>query len=73
MLSCLAVSLALWCGHPNSTRRLLPIPWRLTPTTILGGISGVSMAYHLKTKCPDKTFAVLEGRGEIGGTWSLLR
>mmetsp|Transcript_9884 Transcript_9884/g.23281 ORF Transcript_9884/g.23281 Transcript_9884/m.23281 type:complete len:504 (+) Transcript_9884:176-1687(+) len=38
-----------------------------------GGISGVSMAYHLKTKCPDKTFAVLEGRGEIGGTWSLFQ
>jgi len=40
---------------------------------VLGaGISGVSMAYHLKTKCPDKTFVVLESRGEIGGTWSLF-
>ena len=39
---------------------------------VAAGISGVSMAYHLKTKCPGKKFVVLESRGEIGGTWSLF-
>ncbi len=33
------------------------------------GISGVGGAYHLKTQCPDKTFAVLEVLESFGGTW----
>ncbi|MFL0286493.1 flavin-containing monooxygenase [Mycobacterium sp. SMC-21] len=35
------------------------------------GISGIGMAYHLKTLRPDTSFVVLEGRDAIGGTWSL--
>jgi len=37
------------------------------------GISGIDAAYHLQTRCPDRTFVVLEGRGDIGGTWDLFR
>ena len=37
------------------------------------GISGVSAGYHLQTRCPGKTFAILEGRDRIGGTWDLFR
>jgi monooxygenase len=37
------------------------------------GLSGISAAYHLQTRCPDKTFAVLEARDCIGGTWDLFR
>ncbi len=37
------------------------------------GLSGVAAGYHLKTKCPDKTFALLEARDTIGGTWDLFR
>lgn len=35
------------------------------------GISGIGAAYHLKTFRPGTTFALLEGRDSIGGTWSL--
>ncbi|KWX25848.1 FAD-containing monooxygenase EthA [Mycolicibacterium wolinskyi] len=35
------------------------------------GISGIGAGYHLKTHRPDTTFAILEGRDSIGGTWSL--
>ena len=35
------------------------------------GISGIGMAYHLKTFRPGTSFVVLEGRDAIGGTWSL--
>ena len=35
------------------------------------GISGIGMAYHLKTFRPGTSFLVLEGRDTIGGTWSL--
>src|SRR5262249_16283788 len=37
------------------------------------GISGIGAAVHLQMHCPGKTFAVLEGRDAIGGTWDLFR
>jgi monooxygenase len=37
------------------------------------GLSGVGAACHLQTKCPGKTFAILEERDSIGGTWDLFR
>lgn len=37
------------------------------------GISGVDAAYRLKTRCPDKSWLILEGRERIGGTWDLFR
>jgi monooxygenase len=37
------------------------------------GISGIDAAYHLQTRCPGKSYAILEGRERIGGTWDLFR
>jgi cation diffusion facilitator CzcD-associated flavoprotein CzcO len=37
------------------------------------GISGVGAAHHLLKHCPSKTFAILEAREEVGGTWDLFR
>jgi monooxygenase len=37
------------------------------------GISGIGAAYHLQKSCPDRSFLILEGRGDIGGTWDLFR
>lgn len=37
------------------------------------GISGIGAAYRLKTECPSQSFAVLEAREAIGGTWDLFR
>jgi cation diffusion facilitator CzcD-associated flavoprotein CzcO len=37
------------------------------------GISGICAAYHLQTRCPDRTYAILEGRADLGGTWDLFR
>src|SRR5579864_2902369 len=37
------------------------------------GLSGVSAAFHLQTECPRKSFAILEARDAIGGTWDLFR
>ena len=33
------------------------------------GISGISAGYHLQKRCPDQSFAILESRNTIGGTW----
>ena len=37
------------------------------------GISGIGAAWHLQHRCPDRTFAILEGREDLGGTWDLFR
>jgi monooxygenase len=37
------------------------------------GISGIAMAVHLKGECPNRRFAILERRPELGGTWDLFR
>ena len=37
------------------------------------GLSGIGAAYHLKTRCPNRSFALLEARGQLGGTWDLFR
>jgi len=37
------------------------------------GLSGIGAAYHLQKQCPRKSYAILEARGAIGGTWDLFR
>ncbi len=37
------------------------------------GISGVDAACRLKQRCPGKSFAIIESRERIGGTWDLFR
>ncbi|HEU4537633.1 MAG TPA: NAD(P)/FAD-dependent oxidoreductase, partial [Polyangiaceae bacterium] len=37
------------------------------------GLSGVGAAYHLQARCPGATYALLEAREAIGGTWDLFR
>ncbi len=37
------------------------------------GLSGIGAAYHLQKNCPDRSYAILEGRETLGGTWDLFR
>ncbi|MGI4879145.1 MAG: flavin-containing monooxygenase [Janthinobacterium lividum] len=37
------------------------------------GLSGIGAGYHLQKLCPGKTYAIIEGRAAIGGTWDLFR
>src|SRR5215218_6067500 len=37
------------------------------------GLSGLGAACSLKAHCPTKSFAILEQRNAIGGTWDLFR
>ena len=37
------------------------------------GISGIGAGYHLQDKSPDRSYMILEGRADIGGTWDLFR
>ncbi len=37
------------------------------------GLSGIAAAYYLQAHSPRKSYAILEGRDAIGGTWDLFR
>ena len=37
------------------------------------GISGIGAACHLRRNCPNKSFLILEGRNNLGGTWDLFK
>ena len=37
------------------------------------GLSGIGAAHHLQDKLPRKSYAILETRERIGGTWDLFR
>ena len=37
------------------------------------GLSGIAAGYYVQAGCPGKSYAILEARGSIGGTWDLFR
>jgi monooxygenase len=37
------------------------------------GLSGIGAGYHLQSNLPGKSYAILEARESIGGTWDLFR
>ena len=37
------------------------------------GLSGIAAAAHLTMQCPGKSYAIVEQRADMGGTWDLFR
>ncbi|MGY1808296.1 flavin-containing monooxygenase [Blastococcus sp. SYSU D00669] len=51
-----------------------PAPTEHVDVLIVGaGLSGIGAACHLREELPGKSFAILESRAAIGGTWDLFR
>ena len=48
-------------------------PEALDVVIVGAGLSGISAAYHLQTHLPEKSYAILEARENLGGTWDLFR
>ena len=58
------------------TAQLVDVPVEVEHLDVLvvgAGLSGIGAAVHLLQECPDRSFAVLEAREDIGGTWDLFR
>jgi len=50
------------------------VPTEHVDVLIIGaGLSGIGAAHHLQSAFPDRTYAILEARDAIGGTWDLFR
>jgi cation diffusion facilitator CzcD-associated flavoprotein CzcO len=48
-------------------------PSHLDVLVVGAGISGIGAGYHLQARCPGKTYAILEARERLGGTWDLFK
>jgi monooxygenase len=54
-------------AHPTDHREHVDV-------LIVGaGLSGIGAGAHLQRNCPGKSYAILESREAIGGTWDLFR
>ena len=49
------------------------VPEHYDVLIIGAGLSGIGAAWRLREALPHKTYAILEARDEIGGTWDLFR
>ncbi|MGA8745946.1 MAG: NAD(P)/FAD-dependent oxidoreductase [Solirubrobacterales bacterium] len=48
-------------------------PEHLDLLIVGAGLSGIGAAFHLQERCPAKSYAILEAREDLGGTWDLFR
>jgi cation diffusion facilitator CzcD-associated flavoprotein CzcO len=49
------------------------LPTHVDVLVVGAGISGIGLGHYLTTKARGKSFAIVDARDEIGGTWSLFR
>jgi cation diffusion facilitator CzcD-associated flavoprotein CzcO len=49
------------------------LPEHLDVLIVGAGLSGIGAAWHLQDRSPGKSYAILEARGDLGGTWDLFR
>ncbi|WP_415977269.1 flavin-containing monooxygenase [Rhodococcus sp. 077-4] len=56
--------------HSTSSRI---VPEHVDVLVVGAGLTGIGMGYHLRKLQPGKSFVILDGREEIGGTWSLFK
>jgi len=50
-----------------------PKPEHFDVLIVGAGLSGIGAAWHLQDRHPGKSYAVLEAREDLGGTWDLFR
>src|ERR1700726_1239733 len=59
-----------WLAYP---RPRMDMSLEHVDVLIVGaGLSGIGAACHLQVNCPGKSYAILEARDRLGGTWDLF-
>ena len=53
----------------NSAAESAPLIEHCDVLIVGAGISGIAGAYHLRQKCPETSFVILESEESFGGTW----
>ena len=64
--------------HPQRTtllkdRPVEPLTGHVDVLIVGAGISGIGLGHYLVNRLPGKTFAIVDSRDAIGGTWDLFR
>lgn len=63
-----------WSSRPHYNPGKVDIQTDHVDVLIVGaGLSGIGAAYYLQTRCPAKSYLILEARDSMGGTWDLFR
>lgn len=68
-----------WGARGTETRGMKPhgadepADEHLDVVIVGAGLSGIGAAYRLQTRCPGRSYAVLEARAAVSGTWDLFR
>ena len=57
----------------NSIRPKESLTGHVDMLIVGAGISGIGLGHYLVTKSPGKSYAIVDGRDAIGGTWDLFR
>ncbi len=57
----------------NTTRPKESLTGHVDVLVVGAGISGLGLGHYLVTQLPGKTFAIVDSRDAIGGTWDLFR
>jgi monooxygenase len=57
----------------NQARPTQPLSGHVDVLIVGAGISGIGLGHHLVARQPGKTFAIVDSRDTIGGTWDLFR
>ncbi len=59
--------------HQAAGHRPGDVPDHVDVLVVGAGVSGIGAGYHLQTECPDRSYAIVEARSRLGGTWDLFR
>ena len=57
----------------GSFRTAADLPAELDVLVVGAGLSGIGAGWHLQHRCPGRSFAIVDARDSIGGTWDLFR
>ncbi len=71
--ACAGAPAIRWIGNGDGRKREDMSTEHLDIVVVGAGLSGIDAGYHLQTSLPSKSYAILEGRDAIGGTWDLFR